>query len=71
MEKPGKYFVERSLYRATKKEEVLHSAYYQSVASTADSMIVAGSLLPGREEELIERAIAFTDKLIERVGEKL
>jgi hypothetical protein len=74
------------LYPAKKKEQVLMSAYFQCVrsaleyeashskrkhASTADSMIMAGKLEPGREEELIDEAIAFTDKLIKQVGEKM
>jgi hypothetical protein len=55
----------------TKNVTVLNSAYFQCVASRADSMIMAGQLEPGREQELIDEAIAFTDMLIELVGEKM
>jgi hypothetical protein len=63
------------------KADVLHSAYFQAVASTADSMIMANALgmtYPMKAKELfreeidetIELAIAFTDKLIERVSDR-
>lgn len=74
MEQSTKYLtepIEASLYTENKREQVLHSPYFQCVASTADSMIIAGKLLPGREKELIEKAIAFTDMLIEKVGQKI
>jgi hypothetical protein len=64
METPVKYQVD-------KREQVLHSAYYQAVASTTDAMIMGGLLIPGREEYLMDRAIAFTDQLITKVGERL
>jgi hypothetical protein len=71
METPAKYVVDKPLYPAKKKEQVLMSAYFQCVASTADSMIMAGKLEPGREQQLIDEAIAFTDLLIEQVGQKI
>jgi hypothetical protein len=49
------------------REQVLQSAYFHRVASTADSMIMAGWGKNLVYEELIEEAIAFTDRLIERV----
>lgn len=69
----AEYRVEQPLYPTENREQVLHSAYFQCVASTADSIIMAGGLSPDPEdnEQLIEMAIAFTDKLIEKVGEKL
>lgn len=73
METPVKYEVDKPIYPDNKREQVLKSAYFQRVASTADSMIMAGGPPPDLAEfdDLIENAIAFTDQLIERVGEKL
>lgn len=73
METPIKYLgqIDIPASPANKREQVLHSAYFQAVASTTDSMIMGGLLIPGREEYLMDRAIAFTDMLIEKVAEKL
>jgi hypothetical protein len=72
METPTEYRVESPLYPLT-KEQILHSAYFQAVASTANLMIMAGGLPPDLEQfdELVEVAIALTDKLIEEVGKKI
>ena len=75
METPVKYQVGKPIYPKNKREQVLNSAYYQAVASTADSMITAGGLYPVPDtqnlEVVIEMAIAFTDLLIEKVGQKI
>lgn len=72
------YQVDRPMTR----EQILQSAYFQAVARTADSMIATGVINsgypedvddPGRKKEiekLVDMAIAFTDKLIEKVGER-
>jgi hypothetical protein len=73
METPAKYVVDKALYPSVQQEQVLMSAYFQCVASTADSMIISGALETGAldEEEIIDRAIAVTDLLIEKVGERM
>lgn len=75
METPVKYQVGKPIYPQNKREQVLHSAYFQAVASTADSMIMGGGLYPVPDthnlEFVIDAAIAFTDQLIEKVGQKL
>jgi hypothetical protein len=71
METPAKYVVDKPLYPAKKTEQILNSAYFACVANTADSMIMAGRLEPGREQELIDEAIAFTEMLIKKVGSHL
>jgi hypothetical protein len=70
-EQPTPYQVGRPKMTREQKEQVMHSAYFQAVASTTDSMIMGGLLIPGREEYLMDRAIAFTDQLIEKVGKKV
>ena len=72
METSAEYRVEQPLYPTNNREQVLRSPYFQCVASTADSIIMAGGLSPDPEdnEQLIEMATAFTDKLIEEVGKK-
>lgn len=78
METPATYKVDRPTLT---REQILHSAYFQKVASTADAMIMANALgmtYPMKAKELfkeeidetIELAIAFTDKLIEKVGKR-
>jgi hypothetical protein len=44
--------------------------YKEMVANTANAMIISGALDTGQfeDEEIIDRAIAFTDKLVEKVG---
>lgn len=74
MEESTRYLtepIEASLYPENKRQEVLATAYFQAVASTADAMIMGGLLIAGREEYLMDRAIAFTDQLIEKVGQKI
>lgn len=75
METPVKYQVDKPIYPENKREQVLKCAYYQAVASTADSMITAGGLYPVPDRQnfefVIDAAIAFTDQLIEKVGEKM
>lgn len=70
METPVKYEVDKPIYPDNKKQEVLRSPYFQAVASTAHSLLL-GYESYASDETVIERAIAFTDKLIELVGEKL
>lgn len=51
-----------------KRSRLLKSPYYQEVADTARAMIASGW---GNEvDEIVENAIALTDKLIEKLGEK-
>jgi hypothetical protein len=75
METPVKYQVGKPIYPKNKREQVLNSAYYQAVASTADAMLTAGGLYPVPDRQnfewVIDAAIAFTDQLIEKVGERL
>lgn len=60
-----------SIQPVDEKERILNSPYFISVANTAEAMIMAGGLPAEEYDELIEDAIAFTDKLIEKVGERL
>jgi hypothetical protein len=72
METSAKYRVEQPLYPTDNREQVLHSAYFQRVASIAEALIVSRGITFSRElEPVVEDAIAFTDKLIEKVGERL
>lgn len=73
METPVKYEVDKPIYPENKRQEVLRSPYFQSVSSTADSMIMAVGLTANEEqhEAIIRTAIAFTDLLIEKVGQKI
>lgn len=74
METPAKYQVDMpTCPPSVQRAKIINSAYFQAVARIADSLIMAwGGLSPDPEEndELIETAIAFTDKLIEKVGER-
>ncbi len=92
METPVKYLgqIDIPTEPKSKREQVLHSAYFQAVASTADSIIMGNGLnalrvptllcngesaepidSPDNHEWVIDAAIAFTDQLIEKVGQKL
>lgn len=75
MEESTSYLVEpmmeASLYPENKREQVLRSPYFQAVSLNAASMIAAEGVQPEQYEELIERAIAFTDLLIQKVGERI
>lgn len=73
METPVKYEVDKPIYPNNKRQEVLRSPYFQSVSSTADSIIMCVGLTenPEQHEAIISRAIAFTDMLIEKVGQKM
>lgn len=75
METSAKYEAGQISRQTSTREQVLYSPYFQCVASTADSMIMAGGLCPVPDTEnfdvLIESAINFTDRLIEKVGERL
>ena len=70
METPVKYQVDKPIYPDNKREQVLKSAYFQAVASTLNSLLLGYESFTS-DEEVIERAIAFTDQLIEKVGEKM
>jgi hypothetical protein len=70
METPTEYRVESPLYPLT-KEQILHSAYFQAVLKTADSLIAGGWIDSNELYDLIDVAIALTDKLIEEVGKKI
>jgi hypothetical protein len=72
METKAEYRVEQPLYPTDNREKVLHSAYFQRVASVAEAMIFARGVFYAKElEPVIDDAIAFTDKLIEKVGQRL
>ncbi len=69
METPVKYRVEKSLYpKSNKQEQILNSPYFKVAASFAEAALVGGLVKP---EEVADRAISLTDKLIEKVEEKL
>lgn len=71
METSIKYEADKPIYPDNKRQQVLHSPYFQCVASTADSMIAAAYIPAEEYEQLIEDAIAFTDLLIQKVGERI
>jgi hypothetical protein len=75
METPVKYDalanplgqVDSPIYPEDKRRRVLESAYFQAIANTLNSLLL-GYKSFSSDEEVIERAIAITDKLIEKVG---
>ena len=69
METLVEYRVEKSLYPKPSQEElILNSPYFKVAVSFAEAALVAGIVEP---EEVAEHVIRLTDKLIEKVGEKL
>jgi hypothetical protein len=71
METKAEYRVEQPLYPTDTREQVLRSPYFQRVASIAEALIISRGICFSRElEPVIDDAIAFTDKLIEKVGER-
>lgn len=75
MESHIQYRVDRpsqsKIYPPSDKRPVILSNRYCSTAKKFMLAMIAAGYDYGSTEELCDRAIAFTDKLIERVGEKL
>ena len=62
--------VSSPIYFVDRREQILTSNYFYQVSQTANNLILSG-LYSLEDDELIDDAIAFTDKLIERVEEKI
>ena len=71
METKVKYQVDDPVTKKIKEREaIVGSNYFQAIATVANSVIVSGRNFK-TDGELIDNAIAFTDKLIKKIGEKL
>ena len=69
METPVEDRIDKPLYpKSNKQEQILNSPYFKVAASFAEAALAGGLVKP---EEVAEHAISLTDKLIEKVGEKL
>ena len=71
METKMKYQVDEPISKKIKEREaIVGSNYFQAIANLINSCITSGHC--ERDDELlINSAISFTDKLIQKVGEKL
>lgn len=63
METRGEYRVEQPLYPTDNRKQVLHSAYFQHVASTAEAMIMAGWIRYLPTERNIENKVSLDNYL--------
>ena len=65
---PSEYKYARS--PSSNQEQIMRSHYFQTVKDILCSLSL-GYGLHATDEEICDRAIKLTDKLIEKVGEKL
>ena len=68
METPIKYKA-KTYPPLDRRSHILQSAYAQTIKEILLVMISAGYIY-SNEEDLVDKAIRFTDRLIERTGEK-